>query len=48
MEKILDAANQRIEDMQQKYHCWVLGRVPPVGFYVTDLSRAFIVDLRGG
>jgi hypothetical protein len=48
MEKILDAANRRIEDMQQKYQRWVLGRVPPVSFYVTDLGRAFVVDLRAG
>jgi UDP-MurNAc hydroxylase len=48
MEKILDAANGRIEDMQQKYQRWVLGRVPPVSFYVTDLGRAFVVDLRAG
>jgi hypothetical protein len=48
MEKILDAANRRIEDMQQKYQRWVLGRVPLVSFYVTDLGRAFLVDLRAG
>ncbi|MGY4496164.1 hypothetical protein ACVWYH_000091 [Bradyrhizobium sp. GM24.11] len=48
MEKILDAANRRIEDMQRKYQRWVLGRVPLVSFYVTDLGRAFVVDLRGG
>lgn len=48
MEKILDAANKRIEDMQGKYQRWVLARVPPVSFYVTDLGRAFVVDLREG
>ena len=48
MEKIFDAANRRIEDMQPKYQRWVLGRVPPVSFYVTDLGRAFVVDLRAG
>ena len=48
MEKIFDAANQRVDDMQQKYQRWLLGRVPPVSFYVTDLGRAFVVDLRAG
>jgi UDP-MurNAc hydroxylase len=48
MEKILDAANRRIEDMQQKYQRWVLKRVPPVSFYVTDLRRAFVANLRAG
>jgi hypothetical protein len=48
MEKLLDAANRRIEDMQQNYQRWVLGRVPPVSFYVTDLGRAFVVDLGTG
>jgi len=48
MEDILDAANRRIKDMQQKYQRWVLGRLPPVSFYVTDLGRAFSVDLRAG
>jgi hypothetical protein len=48
MEKILAAANRRIADMQQKYQRWVLARVPPVSFYVTDLARAFVVDLRAG
>jgi hypothetical protein len=48
MEKILDAANRRIEDMQQKYQRWVLKRVPPVSFYVRDLRRAFVADLRAG
>jgi hypothetical protein len=48
MEKIIDAASRRIEDMQQKYQRWVLGRVPLVSFYVTDLGRAFVVDLRAG
>jgi UDP-MurNAc hydroxylase len=45
MEKILETANRRIEDMQNKYQRWVLGRLPPVSFYVTDLGRAFVVDL---
>jgi hypothetical protein len=48
MAKILDAASRRIEDMQQKYQRWVLGRVPLVSFYVTELGRAFVVDLRAG
>jgi Beta-lactamase superfamily domain len=48
MEKILDAANRRIEDIRQKYQRWLLGRVPLVSFYVTDLGRAFVVDLRAG
>jgi hypothetical protein len=48
MEEILDAANRRVEDMQQKYQRWVLGRMPPVSFYVPDLGRAFLVDLRVG
>jgi UDP-MurNAc hydroxylase len=48
METILDAANRRIEDMQQKYQRWLLGRVRPVSFYVTDLGRAFVVDLCAG
>jgi UDP-MurNAc hydroxylase len=48
MGKILDAANWRIEDMQQKYQRWMLGRMPQVTFYVTDLGRAFVVDLRTG
>lgn len=48
MEKILDAANRRVEDMQQKYQRWVLGRVPLMSFYVTDIGRAFVVDLRMG
>jgi UDP-MurNAc hydroxylase len=48
MTKILDAANRRVEDMQQKYQWWILGRVPPVSFYVTDLAQAFVMDLRAG
>jgi UDP-MurNAc hydroxylase len=48
MARILDAANRRIEDMQHKYQRWILGQVPPVSFYVTDLDRAFVVDLRAG
>jgi len=48
MEKILDAANQRIKDMQEKYHRWALRRVPEVSFYVTDLHRAFAVNLSKG
>lgn len=49
MEKILDAANRRIQDMQGKYQRWLLARaVPRVSFYVTDLHRAFIVDLCAG
>jgi hypothetical protein len=41
MAKILDAANQRVQDIQQKHQHWILGRAPPVSFYVTDLGRAF-------
>ena len=48
IEKILTAANQRIEDMQKKYQRWILGRIPQVSFYVTDLGQAFLVDLRSG
>jgi UDP-MurNAc hydroxylase len=48
MEKIIEAANQRIADMQQNYHRTVLRWVPPVSFYVTDLGRSFVVDLRKG
>jgi hypothetical protein len=46
MEKILDAANRRIEDMQQKYQRWMLGRVPPMSLYVMDLAQAFVVRRR--
>jgi hypothetical protein len=45
MEKILDAASRRTEDMQQKYR-WMLGPMPPMSFYVTDLGRAFVVRRR--
>jgi|SRR3954451_5914345 hypothetical protein len=48
MEKILDAASRRIDDMQQKYQRWILARVPQVSFFVMDLGRAFIVDLQSG
>lgn len=48
MAKILDAANRRVQDMQQKYQRWILRRVPPVSFYVTDLGQAFVVDLSEG
>ena len=48
MAKILDAANQRIQDMREKYHHWILRRVPAVSFYVADLGRAFVVDLSEG
>lgn len=48
MEKILEAANQRIDDLQQKYHRLVLRWVPPVSFYVTDLGLGFVVDLSKG
>jgi len=48
MESILEAANRRIEDTQQKYQTWLLGRVPSVSFYLTDLHRSFVADLRAG
>ena len=48
MAKILDAANQRVQDMQRKYQRWILRRVQPVSFYVSDLDRAFVVDLSSG
>jgi UDP-MurNAc hydroxylase len=48
MVKILDAANRRIEDMQEKYQHWVLRRVSPVSFYVTDLGQALVVNLIAG
>lgn len=48
MAKILEAANKRVQDIQQKYQRWILRRVRPVSFYVTDLDRAFVVDLASG
>jgi hypothetical protein len=45
MSRILEVANERIKDLQTKYHRFVLKRVPPVTFFVTDLSRAFQVDV---
>ena len=48
MEKILEAANKRIADLQQKYHRPVLRWVVPVSFFVTDLNRSFVVDLING
>src|ERR1700758_4580734 len=48
MKMFFGAATGRMDDMQQKYQRWVLGRVPMVSFYVTDLGRAFVVDLRAG
>lgn len=48
MEKILEAANQRITDLQHKYHRYLLRWVPPVSFFVTDLGRSFVVDLGKG
>ena len=47
MAQILDAANQRIEDMQQKYQRWVLGRTPLR--VLCDRSRpSFICGLARG
>ncbi len=48
MNQILEVANKRIEDFQTKYHRFVLGRVPPVTFYVTDIGSAFRVNLLSG
>ena len=45
MNQILEAANKRIEEFQSKYQRFVLRRVPPVTFYVTDLGSAFRVNL---
>jgi UDP-MurNAc hydroxylase len=45
MRRILGAANDRIKEFQSKYHRFVLRRVPPITFYVRDLSRAFQVDV---
>jgi UDP-MurNAc hydroxylase len=45
MERILEAANQRIKDLQSKYHRYVLRRVPPVTFFVKDLHSAFEVNV---
>jgi hypothetical protein len=45
MDQIIDAANARIEEFQSKYQQFVLKRVPPVTFYVTDLARAFRIDV---
>ena len=44
-ERIVDAAENRIADIAAHYH-WPLRRwVKPVAFHVTDLDRAFEVDL---
>jgi UDP-MurNAc hydroxylase len=47
-EQVLEAANERILDFQKSYHRRVLKYVPPVTFYLTDLQRAFKVDLLSG
>src|SRR5262249_32950982 len=48
MSRILEAANNRIEEFKSKYHRFVLRRFPRVTFYVTDLGGAFQVDLSSG
>jgi UDP-MurNAc hydroxylase len=45
MNQILEVANGRIKDLQSKYQKSVLKQVPPVTFFVTDLGKAFRVDL---
>jgi UDP-MurNAc hydroxylase len=47
-EQVLEAASERIVDLQKSYHRRVLRYVPPVTFYLTDLRRAFKVDLLSG
>lgn len=48
MPRILAAANDRINGFRQNYHNLILSRVPPVTFYVTDLAKAFRVDVSTG
>jgi UDP-MurNAc hydroxylase len=48
MPRILAAANDRIAEFRKHYHGFVLRRVPPVTFYVTDLAKAFRVDVTTG
>jgi UDP-MurNAc hydroxylase len=45
MKRIIDAANERIDEFQSNYQRFILRRVPPVTFYVTDLGSAFRVNL---
>ncbi len=48
LEKVLSAANDRIADFRKKYQSLLLRYVPPVTFYLTDIDRAMIVDVRKG
>ena len=48
MDRILDVANKRIADFQSKYQRFLLRRVKPVTFYVTDLGSAICFDVLSG
>jgi hypothetical protein len=45
MKRILQTANKHIEECKSKYQRFVLRRVPPVTFYVSDLGSAFRVNV---
>jgi UDP-MurNAc hydroxylase len=47
-ESILSAADSQSAQLLQAYHRPLLRYVPPVRFFVTDLKRAFVFDLRKG
>jgi hypothetical protein len=46
--KILEAVNKRVTDIQTKFQRFVLKKVAPVTFYITDLNTAIEVDLLRG
>jgi hypothetical protein len=48
LKKLTDAADARVKDFQAKYHKALLGWIPPVTFYLDDLSCAIEVDVRKG
>lgn len=47
-DKVKEAADKRIKDLQRRYPAFLLGRLAPVTFFVTDHARALEVDPGGG